>query len=129
MYLGVVLIWVDGWQLQCCGHSITVGSAISCDCAAVDRSWLSAIIGADQATRVDYMEEHHDGYIIFRVRGVVRGVDAVCCSYDVDPLTKIASPISDSSSRQSFETVSGHERGAPSKDLVGYLVTIDVTEQ
>ncbi|UZN03762.1 DUF6578 domain-containing protein [Cellulomonas sp. S1-8] len=55
-----VLIWVDGWQMQCCGERFAVGEAIAWRCVAPDTEWLESTLGAVLARRVSAAEEHHD---------------------------------------------------------------------
>lgn len=55
-----VLIWVDGWQMQCCGERFAVGEAIAWRCVAPDLEWFESVLGAGLARRIYAAEEHHD---------------------------------------------------------------------
>jgi hypothetical protein len=52
-------IWVDGWQMQCCGEPFRLGSQVAWTLRAADPDWLEAVLGAQQI--VDAAEEHHGG--------------------------------------------------------------------
>jgi hypothetical protein len=52
-------VWVDAWQMQCCGDDFSAGSRVSWTLADADADWLRAVLGDDIA--VDAAEEHHGG--------------------------------------------------------------------
>ncbi|MEP7764228.1 DUF6578 domain-containing protein [Sanguibacter sp. 25GB23B1] len=54
-----VLIWVDGWQMQCCGEPFSVGDVVAWHVDDPDSEWLSAALGPEMAQRVAYAEERH----------------------------------------------------------------------
>lgn len=51
-------VWVDSWQLQCCGGSLVVGEATSLTVVDADVEHLRPLLGELAAT-VPYWEEHH----------------------------------------------------------------------
>ena len=51
-------VWVDSWQLQCCGGSLVVGEATSLTVVDADVEHLRPLPGELAAT-VPYWEEHH----------------------------------------------------------------------
>jgi hypothetical protein len=56
-HLGAV--WVDSWQMQCCGEPLGLGSQVAWTLCAADPDWLHAILGADAQRAMDAPEEHH----------------------------------------------------------------------
>ena len=54
-------VWVDNWQMQCCGEPFSVGQQVSWTLGDVDQDWLMAMLGADAQVSVDAAEEHHGG--------------------------------------------------------------------
>ena len=54
-------IWIDSWQMQCCGKPFRLGSQVAWTLRAADLDWLAATLGADAQQAVDAAEEHHGG--------------------------------------------------------------------
>ena len=52
-------IWIDSWQMQCCGEPFRLGSRVAWTLRAADPDWLAATLGADAQQAVDAAEEHH----------------------------------------------------------------------
>jgi hypothetical protein len=79
-------VWVNGWQMQCCGEPFAVGSQVSWTLGDVDRDWLEAVLGA-RAAGVNAAEGHHGGLPdeVPETAAVVSGISAVHCSYAPAP--------------------------------------------
>src|ERR1700678_785685 len=54
-------VWVDAWQLQCCGEQSSTGSPVSWTLAEPDADWLTNVLGTQAGVAVDAREEHHGG--------------------------------------------------------------------
>jgi hypothetical protein len=54
-------IWVDAWQMQCCGERFAVGDEVSWRLREAGSDWLENVLGAEVARGVDAAEEHHGG--------------------------------------------------------------------
>ena len=55
-------VWVDAWQMQCCGDPFEVGSQVEWTLyEESDRDWLAAVLGDDVARQITHGEEHHGG--------------------------------------------------------------------
>ncbi|MFD0474010.1 DUF6578 domain-containing protein [Nonomuraea thailandensis] len=52
-------VWVDDWQMQCCGEPFHVGSTVSWTLTPADRDWLTQVLGEETAATIDWGEEHH----------------------------------------------------------------------
>jgi hypothetical protein len=80
-------IWVDSWQMQCCGEPFRLGSQVAWTLRAADPDWLEAILGADTQQAVDAAEEHHGGVPDDTVptRGTVTHIAAVHCRFAPTP--------------------------------------------
>ena len=78
-------IWVDGWQMQCCGEPFRLGSQVAWTLRAADPDWLEAVLGAQQIA--DAAEEHHGGVPedTMPTRGTVTHIAAVHCRYAPRP--------------------------------------------
>jgi hypothetical protein len=77
-------VWVDNWQLQCCGEPFTIGSTVSWTLREADTDWLTAVLGAETAASVDAAEEHHDNMTASTppTSAKVVRIDAVHCRYN-----------------------------------------------
>ncbi len=40
-------VWVDSWQMRCCGEPFRVGSQVAWTLSGADPDWLGAMLGAD----------------------------------------------------------------------------------
>jgi hypothetical protein len=76
-------VWVDAWQVQCCGEPFVVGDEVAWKLRDQDSEWLKDIIGADLAHGVDKAEEHHEGACeqARATVGIVDSIHAVHCRY------------------------------------------------
>jgi hypothetical protein len=76
-------VWVDGWQMQCCGEPFTVGDRVSWRLRDPDPERPGLVPGSDLARGVDKAEEHHGGLSedAAPVAGVVTSIHAVHCRY------------------------------------------------
>jgi hypothetical protein len=72
-------VWVDAWQMQCCGEPFGVGSRVSWALAERDPGWVTAVLGA--GVIVDAAEDHHGGVPggTPPTAGTVTAVSAVHC--------------------------------------------------
>ena len=72
-------VWVDAWQMQCCGEPFGVGSRVSWALAERDPGWVTAVLGA--GVIVDAAEDHHGGVPDGTppTAGTVTAVSAVHC--------------------------------------------------
>ena len=57
-------VWMDDWQLQCCGDPFAIGSEVSWTVEPTTgdgwHQYLAALLGADPGFTVDAIEDHHD---------------------------------------------------------------------
>jgi hypothetical protein len=76
-------LWVDAWQMQCCGEPFRLGSQVAWTLREADPDWLQAVLGAETSPGVDGAEEHHGGIPedTEPTRGVVTRISAVHCRY------------------------------------------------
>jgi hypothetical protein len=75
-------VWVDSWQMQCCGDPFSVGQQVSWTLSDADQDWLMTMLGADAQVTVDAAEEH--GGLpeeTPRTTGIVSRIAAVHCRY------------------------------------------------
>lgn len=76
-------VWVDSWQLQCCGEPFQIGSQVAWTLKKIDLDWIASLLGADNPVAVDAAEEHHGGVPKTTVptKAKVTKIAAVHCRY------------------------------------------------
>ncbi|MFI6325563.1 DUF6578 domain-containing protein [Nonomuraea sp. NPDC050556] len=78
-------VWIDGWQMQCCGDLFRVGSNVSWNLRPADRDWLTSVLGEETSASVDWAEEHHSDSTSPATEAKVVTITAVHCRYAPDP--------------------------------------------
>ncbi len=86
------VVWVDGWQMACCGTPFSIGDSIDWTVSSdVDRSFLGRVTSPEVAGRIDYSEEHHDDdddddddEMVLGLTGVVRSIRLASCRYELE---------------------------------------------
>jgi hypothetical protein len=81
------VIWMDGWEMECCGKPFAVGSRVTwmlgvADQACKDR--LAALLGEAQGLRLTHFETHHGPHDdpLTYVTGTVVGIKTIYQAYD-----------------------------------------------
>jgi hypothetical protein len=129
-------VWVDGWQMECCGDPFAVGSTIAWRVSRVpDDDFLGSVLGTGEASEVTASYEHHgDREQMAGLTGVVRRIRAVFCDYGIEaPEAKVARPVAGTGSTTELDAV---DRGGVSElgpdglprlthRFVGYLVDLE----
>ena len=121
-------VWVDAWQMQCCGDPFSVGSTVDWTVLAeIDREWISSFMGDEEAARFTHDEEHHGDLLPStpHVIGVVTRIDAVFCRYGAVEGERALQPIAGSSRFEPRESVDGWEDHPADDHFAGYAVDID----
>jgi hypothetical protein len=78
------LIYVEGWQMECCGDAFATGSVVRWTLAPADHDFLDAVLGPALSADVTDAEEHHHDPATTSVQpfsGVVRSIRTVSCQY------------------------------------------------
>ncbi|MEU5214690.1 DUF6578 domain-containing protein [Streptomyces sp. NPDC020807] len=58
----MLTVWVDGWQMECCGESFAVGGVVSWTLLRADPEDYADVVGAEAARGIGFREEHHLGH-------------------------------------------------------------------
>ncbi|KOX30767.1 MULTISPECIES: DUF6578 domain-containing protein [unclassified Streptomyces] len=128
-------IWVDDWQMQCCGENFKPGDVVSWTLLEVDPEDYADIVGAERADEIDFCEEHHgqdEGHAPTSVEVV--SIDEVHCRYGVPPgaTDKVNYPVPGTTVLVPVEKADGWAKARPDVRFAGYLVTArrvtDLTE-
>ena len=119
-------IWVDGWQMQCCGEPFRLGSQVTWTLRAADPDWLEAVLGAQQI--VDAAEEHHGGVPedSMPIRGTVTHIAAVHCRYAPrsGSESRTIYPVAGSGVLTDIDSADGWTADRGDERFVGYLVQL-----
>ena len=130
----MVRVWVDGWQLQCCGEPFAVGEDVRW--TLVERPFeqvLTDRTGRREVVVLTHAEEHHgDAPEDTPVTGRVRRVLAVTWEYAPVPgSARTFAPVEGSGGTQELYRVDGWESELPSggpRGFAGYVVDLDVRD-
>jgi hypothetical protein len=121
-------VWIDSWQMQCCGDEFSVGSMVTWSATPVtDRSWFESFLEQDTAALITHHGEHHSDFVgMVEVQGLVRSIRAVYCRYSVKD--RVSHPVARSATVERRESADGWEEEdefGKGRVFVGYLVKVD----
>ncbi|MER5734389.1 DUF6578 domain-containing protein [Streptomyces sp. NPDC002262] len=119
-------IWVDDWQMQCCGDSFAPGDVVSWRLLEVDPEDYADIVGGERADEIDFREEHHGQGEEHPPTSVeVVSIVEVHCRYGVPPgaTGKVNHPVPGTTVLVPVETADGWAKARPDVSFAGYLVT------
>jgi hypothetical protein len=123
-------VWVDSWQMQCCGEPFSVGQQVWWTLGDVDQDWLMAMLGADAQVSVDAAEDHHGGVPgeTLRTTGTVSRMTAGHCRYAPAPGddSQALYPVPGSGVQSHIESADGWTPDHGDLRFVGYLVELTI---
>ncbi|MGO4597417.1 DUF6578 domain-containing protein [Terrabacter sp. 2RAF25] len=78
------VVWVDAWQLECCGEPFSTGDRVAWTMRPADRPNYVELLGPDLAAALTHHEEHHGAVPEDAppVHATVRGITAVLGHHD-----------------------------------------------
>ncbi|MFD5326075.1 DUF6578 domain-containing protein [Streptomyces sp. NPDC127092] len=119
-------VWVDDWQMQCCGESFSPGDVVSWTLVEVDPEDYADTVGDERAAGIDFREEHHgeeEGQAPTSLEVV--SIAEVHCHYDVPPgaTEKVNYPVPGTTVLVPVEKADGWAKIRPGVRFAGYLVT------
>ena len=81
------VIWLPGWEMQCCGKPFSVGSTVTWSVGPGYADWLEAnVLGSEARRLTDFYDAHpSDPSTVHDVAGTVARIDAVMCRYAASP--------------------------------------------
>ncbi|NED94789.1 hypothetical protein G1H11_05640 [Phytoactinopolyspora alkaliphila] len=129
-----IRVWVDSWQMQCCGDPFKDGGTVEWTLdAEPDVDWFDTIAGAKLATSIEYQEEHHGGLPddAPATRGVVQAIYKLRCRYTPHPDRNgtLLVPVPGSATMTQIHHATGWEDHSSESRFVGYVVDLDVAER
>ncbi|MEV4426099.1 DUF6578 domain-containing protein [Streptomyces sp. NPDC049602] len=119
-------IWVDGWQIQCCGQSFAPGDVVSWTLLEADPEDYADVVGSERAAGIDFREEHHgqeEGHTPTSVEVV--SIVEVHCRYGAPPgaTDQVNYPVPDTTVLVPVKEADGWAKARPDVSFSGYLVT------
>lgn len=120
----IMTVWVDSWQMQCCGDPFRRGSKVAWTLREVDPDWFAAMLGPFVRRNVEATEEHHGGVPEYTppTTGTVARIAAVHCRYaprEGDPGPSY--PVPGSGVLTEVESADGRIADRGEERFVGYL--------
>ncbi|MGC4946012.1 DUF6578 domain-containing protein [Streptomyces sp. DT224] len=120
-------VWIDDWQMQCCGEPFAPGDVVSWTLMEVDPEDYVDLVGGERAEGIDFREEHHGGGeglppVPLEVVSVVE----VHCRYGVPPgaTDRVNCPVPGTTVLVPVEGVAdGWAEARPGVSFAGYLAT------
>lgn len=131
----VRIVWVDEWQVQCCGDPFEEGQEVTWSLAAVRERFgigrPTDAVGDDVARRITHVEDHHDvlSQGTSAVRGRVVSLLRASCRFAPRPgrgADRALHPVPGSAVLQKVTRAAGREAAAPGLRVIGYVVELRV---
>ena len=122
------MVWVDDWQLQCCGTPFAIGDEVTWTLSSTpDRDWLFGIFGPEPAHRITHAEEHHGQGNLVATRGRVIDISAASCHYTEHPRGRGAEVrhIAGSGELHPVTEAAGYGSGPDGTLFLGYVVELE----
>ncbi|MFE7616476.1 DUF6578 domain-containing protein [Streptomyces sp. NPDC057496] len=119
-------IWVDDWQMQCCGERFAPGDVVSWTLLEVDPEEYADVVGGERAAGIDFREEHHgEGEELAPTSVEVVSIDEVHCRYEVPPgaTDRVNHPVPGTTVLVPVEAADGWAKARSGLRFAGYLVT------
>ncbi|MEZ5096041.1 MAG: DUF6578 domain-containing protein [Nocardioides sp.] len=123
-----MLVFVEGWQMECCGPAFEVGDHVEWMARRPSEEWLAAVLDPGLARRIEHAEEHHHRELseVYPLRGRVRAIQAAYGRYaESPPGSRMLYPVPGSATLVEVSRADGSQRDTESLDFNGFLVELD----
>ena len=129
LWLMGMTVWVDSWQMQCCGKPFHLGPQVAWTLSAADSGWMDTMLGMHAQQTVD-AAEHHGGVPeeTIPTRGTVTHIVAVHCRYAprASSGSRTVYPVAGSAVLTDIESADGWTADRGDERFVGYLVQLEL---
>lgn len=118
-------VWIDNWQMQCCGDPFRVGQRVEFSTtSAVDRDFLGVVLGEQRAAALTDYEDHHDLDVgpMSVLAGTVESIEAISCRYA--RRDRAMYPMAGTTKAVRLDEATGWEPEGGDVHFVGYIVTL-----
>ncbi|MYV42328.1 hypothetical protein GT030_26535 [Streptomyces sp. SID1328] len=119
-------IWVDDWQMQCCGQNFAVGGVVSWTLLEADPEDYADVVGEERADEIGFREEHHGRAGERAATSLeVLSIDEVHCRYEerAGATDRMNLPVRGTAVLVPVDRADGWARPRPDVEFAGYLVT------
>ncbi|MFB6957219.1 DUF6578 domain-containing protein [Streptomyces sp. NPDC056309] len=119
-------VWVDDWQIQCCGQNFAPGDVVSWKLLEVDPEDYADVVGSERATEIDFREEHHGQEEEQAPTWLeVLTIAEVHCRYEVpqDGTANVYHPVPGTTVLVPVREADGWAKTQPDVRFAGYMVT------
>ncbi|MFD8885192.1 DUF6578 domain-containing protein [Streptomyces erythrochromogenes] len=118
-------VWVDDWQMQCCGEDFAPGDVVSWQLLEADPEEYADVVGGDLAAGIDFHEEHHGEGEGAPTALEVLTINEVHCRFEVPAgsAERVQHPVPGSAVLVPVEEADGWAQERPGVRFTGYLVT------
>lgn len=130
----LLVVWIDAWQIQCCGDPFEVGHTVAWTLSAQpDRDWLTSALDDQVAAAITHAEDHH-GQLpddLPPTRGTVQTIRSAFGRYAAGPGTAAGAtvyPVPGSAVLRKSTGADGRERESPSLRFNGYVVELRIAD-
>ncbi|MFI2259397.1 DUF6578 domain-containing protein [Streptomyces tubercidicus] len=124
-------VWLDDWQMQCCGDPFSIGSEVSWTLIDPKDEWLTDVLGAELADTVDAAEDRHLGAPKGATPTVatVTAISAVHCRFAPRPGSPTGTlyPVPDTGILTTITSADGWTPNRENREFIGYLVEVEVS--
>ncbi|MFJ6844077.1 DUF6578 domain-containing protein [Streptomyces griseoluteus] len=120
-------VWVDDWQMQCCGEDFAVGDVVSWTLLEAGPEDYADVVGGKRAAGIGFREEHHGREGERAATSVeVLSIDEVHCRYEIPAgaTDRLHVPVRDTTVLVPVGRADGWARPRPDVSFAGYLVTV-----
>lgn len=124
-----IVVWIDDWQMQCCGTPFEEGDEIAWTLApALGDRRPPDLLGDDTAGRITHVEDHH-GILSDQTpvtRGTVRSIEVAFCRFVAERSAgdgRVLRPVPGSQLLRPVRRATGREEAAGLR-FVGYVVEV-----
>ena len=124
-----VRVWVEDWQMQCCGTPFSVGDEVALSVGSIGVAGISPAFDGHDDLVADCVEDHHDvATQPRRLHGRVAGTRAVFCRWmpDAGSVPRLLVPEPGSGFAVAVGRADGWEVAPDGCGFLGYLVDLDV---
>jgi hypothetical protein len=118
-------VWLEAWQVQCCGTSFGIGSRVAWQVGSRrGDAFVRRVLGDDLASSIDYVEDHH-GQIDepIELRGDVMTITAAFCRFGPSAEGNMV-PLTGTTRTEARSAVDREDEAPGGMLLVGYVVDV-----
>ena len=115
----MMIIWIDDWQMQCCGDPFNVYDAITWTVVA----WDTEVPNFITQGHIDYYYENHTDDFI-EITATVEKIQCIYQVFQYDPKVKANVPLYGKLEDYDGELAYGIEQNQEEYQFTGYLVTL-----